>query len=148
MSETKTFEYCPRTVKRPDKAFIERVKSLHEAGYSNVEIGRMVGRHNSNIARLLKKESSTSVDKDMKEDKEPKAMRSCRRAVGVPAPETAAPAPPRQDTPSQEALAEKVARLEAELRDTRLERDLYREVIDIAESRYDIPVLKKSGVKQ
>lgn len=148
MSENKTFVYCPRTSKRPDTAFIERVKSLHEAGYSNVEIGRMVGRHHSNIARLLKKVSTMSVDKDMKKDKEPKGRRACRRATGIPAPETEASTPPPPDILSREALAEKVARLEAELRDTRLERDLYREVIDIAESRYDISILKKSGVKQ
>lgn len=148
MSETKTFEYRPRTVKGPDAAFIEQVKALHEAGYSNVEIGRIVGRHNSNIARLLKKVSSMSVDKVMKEDSGPEARQACRRATGVQAPATAAPALPSQDTPPQDALADKIARLESELRDIRLERDLYREVIDIAEKRYNVPILKKSGVKQ
>lgn len=148
MSETKVFEYRPQGGQRPDPSFIERVKSLHTAGYSNVEIGRMVGRHNSNIARLLKKVSSTSVDKVMKEDKASKARQACRRATGVQAPETAAPALPPQDTPPQDALAEKIARLESELRDIRLERDLYREVIDVAEKHYNVPILKKAGVKQ
>ena len=148
MSETKAFEYRPKGGQRPDPSFIERVKSLHTAGYSNVEIGRMVGRHHSNIARLLKKVSTMSVDKVMKEDSGPKARQAYKRATGVQAPATAEPALPSQDTPSQDALADKIARLESELRDIRLERDLYREVIDIAEKRYNVPILKKSGVKQ
>jgi|GEM_PF-3241013 hypothetical protein len=145
---TTTFEYHPKCSQKLDPTVIEMVKSLHEAGYSNVEIGKMVGRHNSNIARLLKKESSISVNKDMNKKNPRKAKESPKRVSGVRAPERVASGEPEAGPSSSEGFQEKIARLEEELRGMRLERDLYREIIDVAERRYNVPILKKSGVKQ
>ena len=106
MSEQKQFFYTPLKGKPVDEALAKEVMMLHEAGWSNVAIGKKVGRHNSNIQRLLKKLSNS------------------------------------------ETLEQKVRRLERELSEARMERDLYNEIINVAEKRFDIQIRKKAGTKQ
>lgn len=72
-----------------------------------------------------------------------KAKESPKRVSGVRAPERVASGEPEAGPSSSEGFQEKIARLEEELRDMRLERDLYREIIDVAERRYNVPILKK-----
>jgi len=80
------------------------------------------------------------------------------RAVGVTAPETQTDMAAvtfrigddnRSGSDSgSESLLQEIARLKKELRDARLERDLYNEIINVAEKKFDIQIRKKAGAKQ
>lgn len=63
-----------------------------------------------------------------------------RRAAGVKAPETTPETASGTETPEQ-----KIARLERELRDARLMRDFYDEMINVAERQFNIQIRKKAG---
>lgn len=156
MSEQKQFFYTPLKGKPVDEALAKEVMMLHEAGWSNVAIGKKVGRHNSNIQRLLKKLSNGNVISYKSSHKQDKHMK-VRRAIGVQAPEESI----SPDTPStvgsapdiccgrdSETLEQKVRRLERELSEARMERDLYNEIINVAEKKFDIQIRKKAGTKQ
>ena len=156
MSEQKKFFYTPLKGKPVDEALAKEVMMLHEAGWSNVAIGKKVGRHNSNIQRLLKKLSNGTVISYKSSHKQDEHMK-VRRAIGVQAPEESI----SPDTPStvgsdpdiscgrdSETLEQKVRRLERELSEARMERDLYNEIINVAEKRFDIQIRKKAGTKQ
>ena len=156
MSEQKKFFYTPLKGKPVDEALAKEVMMLHEAGWSNVAIGKKVGRHNSNIQRLLKKLSNGNVISYKSSHKQDEHMK-VRRAIGVQAPEESI----SPDTPStvgsapdiscgrdSETLEQKVRRLERELSEARMERDLYNEIINVAEKRFDIQIRKKAGTKQ
>lgn len=156
MSEQKQFVYTPYNGKLIDEAFVREVMMLHEAGWSNVAIGKRMGRHSSNIQRLLKKLSSQSVISDMTKPKQNRSTAKTRRAIGIQAPEESG----RQsampmDTPMEKechddvkTLEQKVKQLERELSEARLERDLYNEIINVAEKKFDIQIRKKAGTKQ
>lgn len=47
-----------------------------------------------------------------------------------------------------ESAEEKIARLERELETAKLESELYKEIISVAEKKFRIPILKKAGTKQ
>lgn len=47
-----------------------------------------------------------------------------------------------------ETESERISRLERELTEARLERDLYKEMINVAEKRFDIQIRKKAGTRQ
>ncbi len=149
------FTYCPKS-SRLNSEFVKLVVQLHQDGWSNVEIGEKVGRHNSNIARLLKKYASNIVYKNndiiasqttMPTPKQPKS----RRIPGVTAPETTE----STNSLAEETIEQKVLRLEKELKNTRAElqdatlmRDFYDEMINVAESQFNISIRKKAGTKR
>ena len=156
MSEQKQFFYTPLKGKPVDEALAKEVMMLHEAGWSNVAIGKKVGRHNSNIQRLLKKLSNGTVISYKSSHKQDEHMK-VRRAIGVQAPEesispdtpyTVGSAPDISCGRDSETLEQKVRRLERELSEARMERDLYNEIINVAEKRFDIQIRKKAGTKQ
>lgn len=49
---------------------------------------------------------------------------------------------------SGETDSDRISRLERELTEARLERDLYKEMINVAEKRFDIQIRKKAGTRQ
>lgn len=155
MSEQKQFVYIPLKGKPVDEALAKEVMMLHEAGWSNVAIGKKVGRHHSNIQRLLKKLSNGAVISYKSSHKQNEYMK-VRRAVGVQAPEeaiipdaaSAGSTPDKSCGQDSETLEQKVRRLERELSEARMERDLYNEIINVAEKRFDIQIRKKAGTKQ
>lgn len=151
MSENETFQCRPHHSKGLDEAQIQEVLLLHEAGWSNVAIGKKLGRHNSNIQRLLKKLGYQSVNRDMKvSDKTNKE--SPRRVFGCSAPRsvenTGAPSDSTAASNDITDLQKKIAALEKELKETKLRAALYDEMIKVAEQRFDIQIRKKAGVKQ
>lgn len=151
MSENETFQYRPRQGKGLDQALVKEAMRLHEAGWSNVAIGKKLGRHNSNIQRLLKKMGSLSVNKDMKDSGSTKSQRSIR-VIGHRAPESQGSSENFESSHSgsneSERLTERITRLEKELEDARLRADLYEEIINVAENKFDIQIRKKAGTKQ
>lgn len=138
MSEHESFQYRHTQSRGLSPDQVREAMLLHEAGWSNVAIGKKLGRHNSNIQRLLKKMSSQSVNSNMAEKKYNEIDKP-RRVIGGHAPEMAAEAEP---------VADKVARLEKELEDARLRADLYEEIINVAEQKFNIQIRKKAGTKR
>lgn len=111
-----------------------------------------MGRATSGIHRWIHEYAPLIVNKDMKtndNDTNGGGMAavpaSCRgkRAVGAKAPET-----PHVHPSGEESLEQKVARLERELKDARLMRDFYDEMINVAERQFNIPIRKKAGTRR
>ncbi len=155
MSISEKFEYRPQRCSSLTPSQIREAMVLHEAGWSNVAIGKKLGRHNSNIQRLLTKMSSESVIKDMETTKS-KTNVKARRVTGHQAPEesplSGVEVQPGQPLPEAagelEALRKKVRMLETALSDAITERDLFKEIIDVAETKFDIRIRKKAGARQ
>ena len=155
MSISDKFEYRPQRCSSLSPSQIREAMLLHEAGWSNVAIGKKLGRHNSNIQRLLTRMSSESVIKDMATTKS-KTKVKARRITGHRAPEES-PLPgvddgqgrPLPEAPGElEALRNKVRMLETALSDAITERDLFKEIVNVAETRFNIPIRKKAGARQ
>ena len=151
MSKNENFQYSPHHSKGLDEEQIQEAMLLHEAGWSNVAIGKKLGRHHSNIQRLLKKMACRSVNKDLRvSDNTPKE--SPRRESGCCAPrnveESVVPADSTAMASEIADLRKKIAALEKELKETKLRASLYDEIIKVAEQRFDIQIRKKAGAKQ
>jgi hypothetical protein len=93
---------------------------------------RKTGLSSYQLSKIFPISSST-----MKKSSTPKL------AVGKTAPEVISSA----NTP-QETAEEKIARLEKELEDANLRADLYNEIINVAEKKFNIQIRKKAGTKQ
>lgn len=68
-----------------------------------------------------------------------------KRKLGVQAPEAKGLSSKSNELKKAE---EKIARLEKELEEARLRADLYNEIINVAEQKFDIQIRKKAGTKQ
>ena len=156
MIDQKQFEYKPRKGRPIEEAFIREVMILHEAGWSNVAIGKKMGRHNSNIQRLLAKLGSKSVIWDMKPSKQKDTKMRAKRATGIQAPEesegqmrmSTGALPGKEIHEEIESPEQKIKRLERELSEACMERDLYKQIISVAEKKFEIQITKKAGTKQ
>lgn len=83
------------------------------------------------------------------EEKDPKVMgkrNKAKRVTGQRAPENMPTG--CQAVFSGETDSERISRLERELTEARIERDLYKEMINVAEKRFDIQIRKKAGTRQ
>ncbi len=69
-----------------------------------------------------------------------------KRLVGATAPETAVTS--STATKASETDAQKIARLERELQEARMLSDIYNEIINVAEEKFNIQIRKKAGTKQ
>lgn len=58
------------------------------------------------------------------------------------------PKPDLSASTGSESAAEKIARLEKELKEARLRADFYDEMINVAEKKFDIQIRKKAGAKR
>lgn len=168
MSKATGLRRTHQSLKMGKKAqYLDEVLRLyHEEGLSGLEISRILPIHNSNIYRWLdeydikNKEAGTSMKGVRKTDERVKP----RRVTGLQAPQIAPEHPERRQgdgTPYSEGsdelefLRRKVMELEMELkakeislRETRLRADLYDEIINVAEKRYNVPIRKKAGTRQ
>ena len=108
-----------------------------------------MGRAPSGIHRWIHEYAPLLVNKDMNniDNNGKDVKRTCgtlsgpvKRATGVKAPETTPETTCGTETPEQ-----KIARLERELRDARLMRDFYDEMINVAEQQFNIQIRKKAG---
>ena len=77
-----------------------------------------------------------------------KTTTSPKRITGIQVPESKAKTSDIQVSSAEETAEEKIARLEKELEDARLLADLYDEIINVAEKKFDIQIRKKAGTKQ
>lgn len=69
-----------------------------------------------------------------------------KRVTGIEAPMDKPSA--AEATSSNVTQKETIARLERELKDARMLADLYNEMINVAEKKFDIQIRKKAGIKQ
>lgn len=77
-----------------------------------------------------------------------KTTTSAKRITGIQVPENKAKTSDIPVSSAEETAEEKIARLEKELEDARLLADLYDEIINVAEKKFDIQIRKKAGTKQ
>lgn len=150
--------------------FDEVIRLYYEEGLSGLEISKILPVHNSNIYHWLDeydlrqrgkksaaRESAIGMEGDEKKTK---------RVTGVTAPETNPQEMTVTDSENQttgstgtfsevEVLKKRIATLEKELRDktkalreTEIKADLYNEIINVAEKKYNVPIRKKAGTKR
>ena len=154
--------------KRGKKAqyFDEVVRLYHEEGLNGVEISRILPVHNSNIYRWLDEYDmqKNGIEYSMKKQEHQSGTGKPRRVVGIPVPETSATSWSAIQTccPSEKGPADDLERLkykvrelekqlqdkEKALRESRLKADLYNEIINVAEKKYNVPIRKKAGTRQ
>lgn len=111
------------------------IQILLEQGFTYQQIEQRTGIPKSIIHRWI----SIFAENSAKEDK---TTVKPQRVIGKIAPEEAS-------TGSiSESVEEKIARLERELENERLKTELYKEIISVAEKKYNISIVKKAGTKQ
>lgn len=71
-----------------------------------------------------------------------------KRVTGIQVPETKWKTSRKSASDADETIEEKIARLERELEEARLRADLYDEIINVAEKKFDIQIRKKAGTKR
>jgi len=147
--------------------FDEVIRLYYEEGLSGLEISRIIPVHNSNIYHWLDeydlqqggKEavSKMGIEGDVKKAK---------RVTGVTAPETISQemtetvsvnqtAKSTETISEVEVLKKRIETLEKELwdktkalKETEIKADLYNEIINVAEKKYNLPIRKKAGTKR
>lgn len=146
--------------------FDEVVRLYHEEGLNGVEISRILPVHNSNIYRWLDEYDmqKNRIESSMKKQEHQSETGKPRRVIGISVPETSAASGSAIQTgcPSEKAAANELERLkdkvrdlekqlrdnEKALRESRLKADLYNEIINVAEKKYNVPIRKKAGTRQ
>lgn len=114
---------------------------LHKQGYSYRQIGEKLGISPATVWNWVSKfavENQSVMKK--------KSTLVSKRLVGVTAPESSVMS--STVSKSSETDAQKIARLERELLESRMLSDIYNEIINIAEEKFNIQIRKKAGTKQ
>lgn len=168
MSKATKVRRTHQSLKKGKKAqYLDEVLRLyHEEGLSGLAISRLLPIHNSNIYRWLDEYDlkNKGTGTSMKALRNTEERVKPRRVTGIQAPQIAPTDPEHRQgegTPSNEGSNEleimrrKVKELEKELkakeislREAKLRADLYNEIINVAEQRYNVPIRKKAGTKQ
>lgn len=115
---------------------------LRNLGYSYREISERTGVPSATVWRRITKFAGNNMS-EMKKPKRKPGRMTCTRAPEYKPSSPAEGSPVRQETDK-----EKIARLERELREARMRADLYNEIINVAEKKFDIQIRKKAGTKQ
>ena len=132
-------------VRPPDEDVLEAAR-LYTQGWTYKELGKKFNRSQSNIWVWINKFAEEITNPDMnKRIRKCKRAEKARRIFGVEAPATIDSRPASKETESAE---EKIRRLERELADARMARDLYNEMINVAEKQFNINIRKKAGTRQ
>ena len=114
---------------------------LHKQGYSYRQIGEKLGISPATVWNWVSKfavENQSVMKK--------KSTLVSKRLVGVTAPESSVMS--STVSKSSETDAQKIARLERELLESRILSDIYNEIINVAEEKFNIQIRKKAGTKQ
>ncbi len=114
---------------------------LHKQGYSYRQIGEKLGISPATVWNWVSKfavENQSVMKK--------KSTLVSKRLVGVTAPESSVMS--STVSKSSETDAQKIARLERELLESRMLSDIYNEIINVAEEKFNIQIRKKAGTKQ
>jgi transposase len=121
------------------KKYLRAVLREHrKTGLSSYQLSKKFPVSDSTIQRWI-----CNFADEFQESKNMKKSSTPKLAVGKTAPEVI----PSANTP-QETAEEKIARLEKELKDANLRADLYNEIINVAEKKFNIQIRKKAGTKQ
>ena len=136
---------------RPNESKLIEAVMLYDAGWTLNELGKKFNRSKSNIWSWINIFAPEIGHPSMRK----KRMRSgngtakARRITGIKAPERSPePVPQSTSASTDESPEEKIKRLEKELADTRLARDFYNEMINVAERQFNISIRKKAGTRQ
>ena len=119
----------------------ERGILLHRQGYSYRQIGEKLGIAPATVWNWVSKFASENQSAMKK-----KSASASKRLVGATAPETAVTS--STVTKASETDTQKIARLERELQEARMLSDIYNEIINVAEDKFNIQIRKKAGTKQ
>lgn len=119
----------------------ERGILLHKQGYSYRQIGAKLGIAPATVWNWVSKFAVENQSVMKKNSTVPS-----KRLVGATAPETAVTS--STSTKASETDAQKIARLERELQEARMLSDIYNEIINVAEEKFNIQIRKKAGTKQ
>ncbi len=146
---------------RPTDSEVLEACELYRSGWTLKELGKKFNHSKSTMHRWINNYAIEAVNTDMKKNNgfkgtyEHPVAKKAKRVVGQHAPETIAVPINHQDgltqsgTPNEsETPEQKIARLERELRDAKLMRDFYNEMINVAEQQFNIPIRKKAGTRR
>lgn len=150
--------------------FDEVIRLYYEEGLSGLEISKMIPVHNSNIYHWLDEYDLQQEGKESVAKKSGRGIdggeKKAKRATGVKAPETNPQEMTETDSMNQtaettepltevEVLKKRIETLEKELKDkakalreTEIKADLYNEIINVAEKKFNVPIRKKAGTKR
>lgn len=135
------------------RKYLFKVKELFDQGLYAAEIAREVDVPKQTIVNWVRKfNEGFSVNEMMRSNKKNSTAKNIR-LVGIKAPvascnSTAENIDSSVASDPAETLEQKVARLERELRESRMETALYKEIINVAEENFGIKITKKAGAKQ
>lgn len=131
---------------RPSESDILEAVRLYNEGWTYKEISEKFNRSKSNIWVWINKFAEDLANPDMSRKKRnSRRAEKAKRLVGISAPQTVE----AQVTGSvAESAEDKIKRLERELAETRLTRDFYNEMINVAEKQFNINIRKKAGTGQ
>ena len=127
---------------KPTREHYEQVVHLRRQGMSIREISSKTGVAKSAVHRWLCIFAGENQPAMKTKPISPK------RVTGIQVPENKAKTSKKTTTESDETAEEKIARLEKELEEARLRADLYDEIINVAEKKFDIQIRKKAGTKR
>lgn len=127
---------------KPTRQHYEQVVQLRATGMSIREIATKTGVSKSVVQRWLSIFAGENLPEMKKKTSTPK------RVTGTHVPQSNIPSPQKSQVHKSETSEEKIARLEKELEEARLRADLYDEIINVAEKKFDIQIRKKAGTKR
>ena len=136
---------------RPEESKVIETVMLYDAGWTLKELSKKFNRSKSNIWNWINIFAPEIGYPSMRKKRirSSKGKTKAQRMAGVTAPETTPEVTPRSTSSSnEESPDEKIKRLEKELADARLARDFYNEMINVAESQFNISIRKKAGTRQ
>lgn len=122
----------------------EQLVELRRQGLTIRAIAAKTGISRSYVHVLLRNFAGEQPEKSMKKTNSP----APKRKSGTQAPEESQLPTSGSDGKAPETAEETIARLEKELAQAKLERDLYDEIINVAEQKFDIQIRKKAGTKR
>ncbi|MBD5163421.1 MAG: helix-turn-helix domain-containing protein [Bacteroidales bacterium] len=127
---------------KPTRQHYEQVVQLRRQGMTIREISAKTGVAKSAVHRWLSIFAGENLPAMKKTTTSPK------RVTGIRVPQSKEKTSAIPVSSIEETAEEKIARLEKELEDARLRADLYEEIINVAEKKFDIQIRKKAGTKQ
>ena len=115
------------------------VLRLHELGLSTRAISKKIGISKSTIHNWCSKFAAELTINDMSRKKSKPT-----RYIATSAPQNVE----NIQSSIPETDAQKIARLERELRNAQLRADFYEEMVNVAEEQFNISIRKKAGAKR
>lgn len=129
------------------RAHYLHVLELRQQGLSTRQIAEKSGVAKSVVQRWLITFAGENPAAMSQYNKRPRRVIE-RRAPEVVESSAQNTSSPNVESAKAETDTEKIARLERELRDANMRADLYNEIINVAEKKFDIQIRKKAGTKQ